>query len=654
MTTFAAAIFLLFFSAILALMGRKGSRFWDRLSLVAGILGAGLGFAAAIICLLAPDPAVLALNWPSINGFFVLRIDALSGIFLAPAFVIAGTGLVYGSGYLPQAENLSGSAWVRFFYPMLTAAIALVLAAGNGVVFLIAWEVMALSGYFLVISEREKEENHRAGYIYLAATHSGTLALFGLFALLGDSACLVSLPAAGALNSGTTAIFLLTLIGFGFKAGIMPFHIWLPGAHAAAPSHVSALMSGVMIKTGIYGILRIMSLYQAPPAWWGWTILGLGLVSGILGVVFAIAQHDIKRLLAYHSIENIGIILLGMGTALLGKAYDAPAVAALGLAGTLLHVVNHGFFKGLLFLAAGSMIKAVGSRRMDRYGGLLKSMPYTGFFFLGGAVAICGLPPLNGFVSEWLVYLGLFQAGASQTHVMNGALLAAPGLAMIGGLALLCFAKVFGLCFLGTPRHEHSLSGEAPVTMLSAMGVLFCCCLWIGVLPGTVLLLLDGALKMWMNDAASAGPAFGVLAPGRYITIAALLLIIMFVIAQMMNHRQREVGAAPTWGCGYNRPISRGRYTTSSFAEMITGLFDWVLHTGFEGRNPKGIFAQAASFKSHTPDAVLDRILEPVYRTFVRNATFIRRILHQGVIGIYLLYSSLALCVLLILAIFGP
>ncbi|MBU0484480.1 MAG: hydrogenase [Proteobacteria bacterium] len=655
MTIFVAAIFLLLLSAIFAPLSRHGSVFWDRLSLFSGLGGTVLGLVATIVCLVRPENSTLKLAWPAINGLFALRIDGLAGVFLLPAFIIAGAGLLYGSGYWPNSEKPASSSWIRFFYPILTAAITLVIAADNGVVLLVFWEIMALAGYFLVITERQKEENFRAGYVYLIATHAGTLALFGLFALLGEKSCLVSLPGAGTLAGGSATLFFLTLIGFGFKAGIMPLHIWLPGAHAAAPSHVSALMSGVMIKTGIYGILRVISLFHAPPAWWGWTVLYLGILSGIMGVVFAIAQHDIKKLLAYHSIENIGIILIGIGTAMLGKSHGLMSIALLGLAGALLHVVNHGLFKGLLFLSAGSVVQAMGSREMAGYGGLLKTMPLTGLFFLGGAVAICGLPPLNGFISEWFIFLGLLQGGINQATEMNFIILAIPGLAMIGGLALLCFTKVFGLSFLGSSRTDHAPGREAPISMLCGMGLLLACCFWIGILPATTRPLLSGALLLWSGTALEINHVYEVLAPVRSITLTTMFFLALLLLISLLSRQNRSWDKkVSTWGCGYQGVILRAQYTTSSFAEMINSFFNWALKTRVVEEKVAGVFPQEAAFKSRTPDVVLDLFLVPSYRRFAELATKIRRSVHQGIIGIYLLYSALTLCLLLAIAIFLP
>jgi hydrogenase-4 component B len=657
MTIFLAAVLLLLLSGLIAPLSRKGSNFWDRLSLGTGILGAALGVSAALFCLLRPAVHTLSIPWPGIGGMLSLRLDDLAAVFLLPAFFITGVGMLYGNGYLARGGRPASSAWIRSFYPMLAAGIGLVLAADNGVVFLISWEIMALCGYFLVLTDREDEQSQQAGFIYLLSTHAGTLALFALFSLLGENACLVNLPAAGSLSgnaANATAVFLLAMIGFGIKAGIMPLHIWLPGAHAAAPSHVSALMSGVMIKTGIYGILRVISFFQIAPAWWGVLILCLGLLSGIFGVILAIAQHDIKRLLAYHSIENIGIILIGIGAAMLGKTWGFLPVAVLGTAGALLHVVNHGLFKGLLFLSAGSLIQAAGSKKMSAHGGMLTLLPYTGLFFLGGAVAICGLPPLNGFVSEWFIYLALFQGGTDAAGSMKIFLLVLPGLAMIGGLALLCFAKVFGLSFLGTPRTELHGAKEASASMLLAMGLLLAACLWIGVAPATVQPLLSGAVTLWTNAPPAGDHALTVLAPARLISLAAALLLLLLLLMLLPFSRGRvaaPIRRAPTWGCGFGGNIPRAQYTTSSFAAMIMKLYQWALMTRYTGKKPQGLFPAAADFTSRTPDAVLDRLLWPCGQYAAAIASKLRRVIHHGDIGIYLLYLAIVLCPLLAVSI---
>ncbi|MDD3813959.1 MAG: proton-conducting transporter membrane subunit, partial [Desulfocapsaceae bacterium] len=468
---FFAAVILIFCSGLPALARGRYARQGEILSLILLLLGVSLALVTSLAGGWQTPSPLLTIAWAHPGGPFVLELDGLASLFQLPALVVLGMGGIYGLGYMPQAKVGAVAGKLRVFYGILGASIVFLPTCRNGIVFLMAWEIMALSCFFLLLTEQKEKETRRAAYVYLVATHIGTLALFGMFLLLAGSSGNLNFPQAATLQGATLeagAIFLLALFGFGMKAGVMPFHFWLPAAHATAPSHVSALMSGVMIKMGIYGIVRITSFYIIPPGWWGWTILTLGVISAIMGVAFALAQHDIKRLLAYHSVENIGIILIGLGCALLGQSYHHPTLVALGLAGALLHVVNHGLFKSLLFLGAGSVIHATGTRTIDHYGGLLRAMPRTAFFFLGGAVAICGLPPFNGFVSEWLIYLGLLH---SQTEgamfPFSLIVLAVPALAMTGALALACFVKVFGITFLGTARKEFPVAPhEAPGTML--------------------------------------------------------------------------------------------------------------------------------------------------------------------------------------------
>ena len=347
----------------------------------------------------------------------------------------------------------------------------------------------------------------------MITTHTGTLALFALFALLRAATGDYLFPGAGSVSAGGAAatwIFAAALFGFGMKAGLMPLHVWLPSAHANAPSHVSAFMSGVILKMGIYGLVRTFSFFSGIPLWWGALVLMLGVASGIAGVAFAIGQHDLKRLLAYHSIENIGIITMGIGVALIGRAVGNPALAFFGMAGALLHVVNHATFKSLLFLAAGSVIHASGTREIDEMGGAARRLPWTSGFFLVGAIAICGLPPLNGFVSEFLIYLGLFTA-ATEGSGASAAFpaLAAPALALIGGLAVACFVKVFGVVFLGSPRSPGAGAGdEAGRWMLAPMAVLAAICAAIGLAPQSVAGILAAAVSASYPDAATPGTAF--------------------------------------------------------------------------------------------------------------------------------------------------
>lgn len=656
MELFLAAVIMIFCSGLPALANGHQSRRGEIISVILLLTGVSLALAASLAAVICQSSSPL-LNWawPLPSGQFSLEIDGLALIFLLPALTVLGLGAIYGLGYLPQARAGAAAGRLRLFYGMLGASVCLLPVCRNGLLFLMTWEVMALSCFFLILTEQKEESSRRAAYVYLVATHAGTLALFALFILLSDCSGNLEFPRAAALP-GTTitagAVFLLGLAGFGMKAGMMPLHFWLPAAHATAPSHVSAFMSGVMIKMGIYGLIRITSFYSSPPAWWGWSILILGVISAIMGVVFALAQHDIKRLLAYHSVENIGIILIGLGCALLGQSFRHPSVVTLGLAGALLHVINHGLFKSLLFLGAGAIIQATGTKMIDHYGGLLRIMPKTAFFFLGGAVAICGLPPLNGFVGEWLIYLGLLHSqteGAIFPFFL--AVLAIPALAMTGALALACFAKVFGITFLGTARREFPVPPqEAARSMLLSMAGLFLACLTIGIVPMATIPLLQQGIDSWQGTASSATPLVTTMAPVTWISLGAILLLAINGVVRLRQKSfsedtyQQRPG---TWGCGYLRGTSRMQYTAVSFAGQLVHLFRWGLKTDVVEGRAIGFFPALTSFADHTPDVILDRLLYPACRALTWAAFRIRSFFHQGLLNVYLLYSALTICLLL-------
>jgi hydrogenase-4 component B len=590
------------------------------------------------------------------GGEFHVVVDGLSAMFLVPVFLISVLGSVYGLDYWKQTDHPDNGRKLRLFYGLLTAGMGLVVIARNGILFLVAWEVMALAAYFLVVTEDERSEVRETGWVYLVATHVATLCLFALFALLrrvSGSFTLAPLPESVTISPGmSTAIFVLALVGFGVKAGIMPLHVWLPSAHAITPSHVSAIMSGVIIKMGIYGLVRVTSLVPHPPLLWGEIVLALGAVSGVLGVAFAIGQHDLKRLLAYHSIENIGIIVMGVGLALLGRSLHQPEWIVLGLSGGLLHVWNHALFKALLFLSAGSVIHAVHTREIDHLGGLAKRMPYTALGFLVGAVAICGLPPLNGFVSEFLIYLGLFDTlGLRGGPSLAGAAFAVPALALVGALAAACFVKAFGAVFLGTGRSEHAAHAhESGPAMLGPMAVLAACCVFIGLAPALVAPLLGRAVSAWAPEVGDAGPRLAGLARLQWITVMGVVLIVGLTLAAWLlwrRLRQSVVATAPTWACGYVAPTPRMQYTASSFAQMIVGLFSWALRPKSRRPGPMSLFPQKTEFHSDVPDVVLDEAVLPAFRSGARFLSWFR-VLQGGTIQAYLLYIFLALIALML------
>jgi formate hydrogenlyase subunit 3/multisubunit Na+/H+ antiporter MnhD subunit len=535
----------------------------------------------------------------------------------------------------------------------------LVLIARNGVLFLAAWEGMALASFFPVVFENEKAEVRKAGWIYLTATHLGTAFLLVLFVLWAQASGSFDFDGFGAAAAQAPALagllFVLAVVGFGTKAGFMPLHVWLPEAHPAAPSHVSAVMSGVMIKTGIYGLVRMLTLLGPPPLWWGWVLIGIGATSGVLGVLFALAQHDLKRLLAYHSVENIGIITLGLGLGLLGLSSGRPALAVLGFGGGLLHVLNHALFKGLLFFGAGAAAHGSGTREMDRLGGLLKRMPWTGAAFLVGAAAICGLPPLNGFISEFLIYWGAFNgaAGAGGYAAVFVPTLALIGvLALIGGLAAACFIKAFGIVFLGEPRskeagHAHEVGWAMRRPMLLLAGG----CAAIGLWPAPVLRILRPLLNTIIGTAAAADPVWG--EAGGVLTrlslgagvFSALVGLLLFIRARLLAGRPVE--ETVTWDCGYARPTARMQYTASSFAQPLTSFFHKILRTEIQLRPPEGLFPKAAALSTHAPDWAEAGLFRPLFTGAERLLSKLRPF-QEGRVQVYVLYIVLTLIALVV------
>lgn len=618
------------------------------------ILGSAVGGAALILFILGhANSHEVSYAWALPIGKFAVGIDALSLWFLIPMLLVSSVGSVYGLEYWAQSANPGNGRKLRLFWGLMTAGMMLVVLARDAVVFLMAWELMALAAFFLVTTEETKAEVRRAGWIYLVATHVGTLTLFAMFALLrlANGSFELWIPAAPEVSSGLiTAIFLTGIVGFGLKAGIIPLHIWLPNAHANAPSHVSAILSGVLLKTGVYGLLRITALVPHPPLWWGWTLLVIGGGAGLLGIAFAISQQDFKRLLAYSSIENIGIIMMGIGLAVLGRSVGRTEWILLGLGGALLHVLNHSLYKPLLFLGAGCVLHATHTRQLDRLGGLGKRMPRTYWLCVVGALAICGLPPLNGFVSELLIYLGLLQ---TVTDPSAGpaiwAALAVPTLAMIGALAVATFVKLIGTMFGGLPRSASARQAHDPgLLMLGPMGLLAVCCGLIGLAPRLVLGFLDRIIAVWNPQVVGSDQSCQTVFPGVWIAVLGVSLLggSLGIYLLLRRWRRRYPGASvATWDCGYSRPTGRMQYSSSSFGQLLTELFGWALFTRKYGPKLGGLFARRSAFRSETPDPVLDRLVWPACAV-VNRAALWARFVQMGSVQAYILYVLAALLVL--------
>ncbi|CAG1008796.1 NADH-quinone oxidoreductase subunit L [Phycisphaerales bacterium] len=627
--------------------GRAG---WsERVAAGAMVLAGVFGLGGALFAGVGAD-ASMEVAWGLPWGRFEVALDPVTRAFLLPVFLVPALGSVYGLGYWKQRENPGTGRRLRLFYGLMPAAMAMILISRDGVLFLLAWEVMALSAFFLVVTEDDRPEAREAGWVYFVATHVGTLSLFAMFVVMRQatgSFSLIPIEASGASAAVSNAVFVLAAIGFGLKAGLMPLHVWLPGAHANAPSHVSAVLSGVMLNMGIYGLIRMSGLWPTPPTWWGATLLGAGAVSAVVGIAYAIGQDDVKRLLAYSSIENMGIIAIGLGLALIGRATGQSEWAALGLGGAILHAWNHSLFKPLLFFGAGSVLHGTGTRRMDQLGGLAGRMPRTAVLFVIGSVAICALPPLNGFVSELLIYLGLFRTVTGGGVQWPAA--AAPALGLAGGLAAAAFAKLCGTVFLGQPRSELSMRAhESTPIMLVPMAVLAVLCVALGIYPAAGAPLIDQAVGMWWSGAGPASPSILTMAPLGWLPLTSVALLGAGVGAYMVLRRAMKPGASPrpgTWDCGYAAPTRRMQYTGSSFSQTLVSLFSWALWPRVRRTKVRGLFPGSGRYRSEVPDAVLDRTVLPGVRI---AADFLgwMRLLQQGQIQVYVLYVLLTVLVL--------
>ncbi|MDO8303355.1 MAG: proton-conducting transporter membrane subunit [Sedimentisphaerales bacterium] len=652
-----AAIAVLGCSGLPAFLLSSHSAVGQRLAALFMVLGSIVGLGGIIASFNTATPPTLCAPWFLPWGQFVITIDILSILFLAPVFIVPAFGSIYGLRYWKQSEHPENGRQLVFFYGLLAGSMALVVVARDAVLFLIAWEIMAIAAYFAATAEDDNPDVCRAGWVYLIATHVGTLCLIAMFALWRHATNSFALePAQGISVAFAGTIFVLSLIGFGFKAGIMPLHVWLPGAHANAPSHVSAVMSAVMLKMGIYGIIRMTALLPVTAVWWGCVVLIAGAITGVAGIAFAIGQNDIKRMLAYSSIENIGIIMIGLGLALLGRSLNQPEWILLGLGGALLHVWNHSLFKSLLFFNAGAIIHASHTRNIDQMGGLAKQMPRTMILFVVGAVAICALPPLNGFAGEWLIYSGLFSTlGIGGGQGFPVAAIAAVPLAMIGALAVACFVKMFGTVFLGTGRCESATHAHDPsASMMIPMAAMAIGCVCIGLFPMIAIRGLDNAARMWASLPEQT-VLLTTMAPLKWITTMNLALIVLVgIIALALKKlvRTKVIGEAGTWDCGYAQPTTRIQYTGSSFGQTLVNLFAFILWPKTHWPTIRGFFPRAAHFKNIVPDTVLDRLVLPLFNLAGRYLPSLR-VLQQGQTHYYVLYILIIVIILLICGTIG-
>jgi formate hydrogenlyase subunit 3/multisubunit Na+/H+ antiporter MnhD subunit len=623
-------------------------------------LGAAVGLVLAVAMAFAipgtPVTAVLPLGLPDLP--FHVRLDSLGAFFL---LLLGATGAaisLFSAGYFRASEG-TPPGLVCFQYHAFLAAMAAVLIADDAYLFMVAWEAMALASYFLVTTEHRIPEIRQAGFLYLLIAHVGAVALLLCFGVLqGGSGDYTfdGMRAAQLQGVSPAAAFLLALFGFGAKAGLLPLHVWLPEAHPAAPSPVSALMSGVMLKTAIYGLLRVtFDLLDMQVWWWGVIALSLGLTTALFGVIFAAAQTDMKRLLAYSSIENIGIIVAGIGLTILFRAYDKGLLSAITLTAVLYHALNHAFFKSLLFLATGSVLHSTRERSLGKLGGLIHRMPWVAWLALVGTLAIAGLPPLNGFVSEWLLLQAfLFTPSLPQSFVNMLVPLAAAALVLAAALAAYVMVKFYGVIFLGQPREANLVHAhDAGRFERAALVWLAAGCVVLGVFPATVIGMIDPINAMLVGTSAleRGSGNWLLLAPisedrASYSPLIVLVVIVSAVLVTIwIVHRlwHGRVRSAPPWDCGYPRQTSRMQDTAEGFGQPIRQVFEPFFRMERELPSP---FDASPRYSVR----IADHVWHGLYLPLARAVDLIARLaglIQQGRISVYLTYSFLTLLALL-------
>lgn len=584
---------------------------------------------------------------------FPQPLTGLSLWFMAIFTVVFACGAIYGSGYMKHYSGrpLRNSLhWIS--YAVAYLSMMLLCVVDNSIAFLVSWEIMALSSFFLVIYESEKPETIKAGINFFIQSHISVVLLtagFMMIAAKTGSYSFSAIPRYCIENNGMVP-FMLLFAGFAVKAGFVPFHTWLPYAHPAAPAHISGVMSGVIIKIGIFGILRMITLFSIDFITAGAIILAVSAISGLYGVMMAIMQHNLKKLLAYHSIENIGIIGMGIGLGCIGAGNGNVVLASLGFAGALLHTLNHALFKSVLFFCSGNVYHGTHTLDIESLGGLARKMPWTAGLFLIASIAICGLPPMNGFISEFLIYSGLFgwMQGA-EPGVTTGAVFSILALVMIGGLAILCFTKAFGIIFLGSPRKEieaHEMESCRIVPLVVEALIM----LSIGICPSLYARLAGSALECFPYASSSSLNISSDLDLVGYASLAFLLLAALIFTAKSRRNAKRQVSSGPTWGCGYTQGTPRIQYTATSFVKTYVQMFSFILGNRKEQELPTEIFPASGHFESESYDKLESNLIDKplvAYRRFTDRFSF----LQNGKMQFYVLYGIIFIIATLILSI---
>lgn len=653
--------------AVLSLLLNNSKQSARYVSGIAGMIASLVGCAAAVL-VFAGKPTMLEMPGIAPFGHFTFQLDGLSALMVGMISLLAFASSLFSISYVEVYADRSLGV-MGFFNNLFIGVMLLVVTVANAFYFLIFWELMTLASYFLVIFEQEKEESVSAGYIYFLIAHAGTaLIMLAFFVLYQNAGSFDFIAFRNATLSPTSKslVFLLAFLGFGAKAGMVPLHFWLPRAHPAAPSHVSALLSGVMIKTGIYGIIRIcVDVLGVPFWWWGFMVLVVGIITAVLGIAYALAEHDIKRLLAYCSVESIGIILVGIGAGMVGMATGQPVLALVGLLAALFHTFNHAVFKGLLFLGAGSVIYRVRTNNMDEMGGLVRWMPWTGLTFLIGAISISSIPPLNGFVSEWFIYQSLFIASHTSVAALR---VFAPIffilLAAASTMTGMCWVKAYGATFTGPARSTNAREvKEAPAPMLIGMAILAISCILLGVGSPAVIPYLGRVAASIANvplaQMVSGVQVFpvdvsqAVLSPPMILLLlGALLVVPLLLVVLYGGFRAGRRRSAEPWACGYGYS-SQMAVSASNFAQPMRVAFQAL----YLLRPLAQVPLDAIALSSKKARGVISDIEPLVERMVSRPTRFVVEYLadhiqkmQMGDIRVYCLYIVLTLAILLIVA----
>ncbi|NJD76599.1 MAG: hydrogenase 4 subunit B [Candidatus Methanoperedens sp.] len=652
--------------AVASIILNKKDRLCTYVSFISSTIASVSGIIFSLSVILGENFA-FALPGSSIMVFDVF-VDKLSAFFVLVISIAAFAVSIYSIGYVKEYFGKKNIGYLGLLYNIFILSMVLVVSSNNIVMFLIVWELMSVASYFLVIFEHEKAEIRKAGFIYIVMTHIGTGFIILSLLILASSSGSFSFASFHASGSTMPPLlkdlaFLFALIGFGAKAGIVPLHIWLPYAHPAAPSNVSALMSGVMIKTAIYMLIRVsFDFLGADVLWWGILLLVVASASALLGVMYALMEHDMKRLLAYHSVENIGIILIGVGVSMIFVASGHPELAIFGLIAGLYHTINHAVFKSLLFMGAGSLIYSAHTRNIEELGGLLKKMPWTGLFFLIGSISISALPPFNGFVSEWLTFQAQLLGINLEDNILKIAVLSSSAaLALTSALAAACFVKAFGISFLAIPRSPHAEHArEVPGTMLFGMGILSLLCIILGIFAFYFIPVLDTVATSVIRTGAVSQSIYNISSVMTLPLAGSIstmwLFLLLFIILPLPFLLALAIGGGTsarkyeTWGCGQPSVTGRNEYTATAFSKPIRMWFGNIYRSH---REIQTTYGGSPFFKDRF---IFDTQIEPIFEKYLyRPVTWLAltisrlmRIIQTGSIHLYLLYILITLVIALI------